>query len=207
MYVRRVLTMRRPDGNACGTAIWQERDGEVQVTLQGMRPAQDALRVVIVEPGRAQDAGVWARGETFTASVAPGRGQGVALCGPDGRVTASGFLPGCAQSALALRTRIAHALGLTQEGEAVDAKGAQEGCGLPAAMETPPAADAPDTAAASVTDEIRLQEAGRRTLIFRGEVCIGQRLSGSAWPPPPLAPDAPYRDGAFHIGDDGLTEA
>lgn len=191
MYVRRVLTMHGPDGDACGAAVWQERDGEVRVTLQGVHPAQDALRVVIVEPGRAQDAGVWARGASFTASIAPGRGQGVALCAPDGRVAASGFLPGCAQSALALRTRIAHALGLAAGGE-----GEAEG------ERTPPLP--PDGPAAPGATEVRMHEVGPRTLVFRDGACVGQRVSGPAWPPPPLAPDAPYRDGAYHIG--GLTE-
>ena len=79
MYVRRVLTMHRPDGDACGVAVWQERDGEVRLTLQGVHPTQEGLHVVVVEPGRAQDVGTWAPGEVFTASVAPGRGQGVLL--------------------------------------------------------------------------------------------------------------------------------
>ena len=199
MYVRRVLTMHRPDGDACGVAVWQERDGEVRLTLQGVHPTQEGLRVVVVEPGRAQDVGNWTPGEVFTASVAPGRGQGVALCGPDGRVTAAGFLPGCAQSALALRARVAHALGL---GEAKHDRAEENEPRKVQETDTPVGTSAPPSAV-----ELLPHAAGPRTLVFRGGVCIGQRVSGPAWPPPPLAPDAPYRDGAFHIDDAGLTEA
>ena len=199
MYVRRVLTMHRPDGDACGAAVWQERDGEVRLTLQGVHPTQEGLHVVVVEPGRAQDVGNWTPGEVFTASVAPGRGQGVALCGPDGRVTAAGFLPGCAQSALALRARVAHALGLAEAERDAAEKGVMEKAQETAA---PAGTSAPPSAV-----ELLPHAAGPRTLVFRDGVCVGQRVAGPSWPPPPLAPDAPYRDGAFHIDDAGLTEA
>ena len=204
-YCRQIVTVKRPDGTACGAAVWQERDGKLALSIQC---AQDlggqTLDVVLIEPGCARRIGTWSVPKgTQMQEAAAVRAQGLALCTTDGQIAALGFLKGCAQSALALRARLSSVY-TPRAAEPVRETPQQEA----SAAETAQSAQhniieekaAPERAEAGIV-RVSAPPDARRELLFPDGIPVGQTFRAAAWPPLPLAPGAAHRDGVFFLPD------
>ena len=206
-YRREILTLRKPDGSSCGAAIWQERNGQVEIDVkctQGM--GIQALEVVLVEKGGVQRAGTYNRTKgTGGFTVRTEQGQGVALCTDGGYIAAAGFLQGCTQNLILLQARL-HAAWRSpdEETKKPDRRG-HETAQLSLEEKAQKSEEEPARQGPRELDG-SMSFAGRRTLIWRGSACIGQLWQANAWPPVPLAPGAAHKDGVFCLSQEPLQD-
>lgn len=201
-YCRQIVTVKRPDGTACGAAVWQERDGKLQLSIQCTQDlGGQTLDVVLIEQGCAWRIGTWsAQKGTRAQAVAAARAQGLALCTTDGQIAALGFLRGCTQSALALRARLS-AVYTPRADESAREMPEQEASAAEAAQHNIiEEKAAPERAEAGIV-RVSAPPDARRELLFQDGVPVGQTFRAAAWPPLPLAPGAAHRDGVFFLPD------
>lgn len=204
-YCRQIVTIRRPDGTACGAAVWQERDGKIALDIQCTQDlGGQTLDVVLIERERTRRVGVWsAKKGTLTEKVTSSHAQGLALCTTDGQIAALGFLRGCTQSALAIRARLSAAYAPHADEPVREAREQEK-----ITKETADSAEhyiieektAPERSDKGVV-RVPAPPDARRELIYQDGILTGQTFRAAAWPPLPLAPGAAHRDGVFLLPD------
>lgn len=205
-YRREIVSLRKPDGTACGAAIWQERNGQVEIDVKCTQSMSGGtLDVVLVEKSCVQKVGAChPRRGSGSIAVRTAQGVGVALCTEGGYIAAAGFLRGCTLNFAVLQARVHAAFRkpgderheqagrktedapITKEGQAQQGQATQE-CKAQNRREEENALQP----TASLT--------GRRALIWKEDECVAQLWRADAWPPLPLAPGAAYKDGVFHL--------
>lgn len=201
-YCRQIVTVKRPDGTACGAAVWQERDGKLQLSIQCTQDlGGQTLDVVLIEQGCARRIGTWSAPKgTRAQAVAAARAQGLALCTTDGQIAALGFLRGCTQSALALRARLSAVYTPRADEPAREMPEQEAGAAEAAQHNIIEEKAAPERAEAGIV-RVSAPPDARRELLFQDGVPVGQTFRAAAWPPLPLAPGAAHRDGVFFLPD------